>query len=128
MPWFMPKNSWKENMSDYRNSAGQVARDTRWTFFRFLWIGIAVVMVLFALGFGLRSAGIIGKTAVERKVFEQSYQRDASFKARIAIDEAALAQIESQLMHPSLDENTRFNLEAQASAARSRIDAAGRQQ
>ena len=115
-------------MSEYRAEAGRVARDTRWTFWRFLPIALIVIVVLCVVGFGLRSAGIIGKTAVEREVFEQSYQRTASFEARIATDEAALAAIEGQLLNPDLDENTRFNLEAQASAARVRISTARRLQ
>jgi hypothetical protein len=114
--------------NDYRKEAGQVARDARWTFWRFLPLFAGGLVLLAALFFGLRSAGLVGKTAVEREVFEQSYQRDASFKARIATDEAAIAQIEGQLINPNLDENTRFNLEAQASAARVRIDTARRQQ
>jgi len=39
-----------------------------------------------------------------------------------------LVEIEAQLKNPNLDENTRFNLEAQARAARVRINAAKAQQ
>jgi hypothetical protein len=111
-------------MNDYRSEAGQVARDTRWTVFRFLPIFVFVLIVLGGVGFVLNTGGIIGKTVVERVVFEESYQRSESFKARIATDTASLTEIERQLLNPNLDANTRFNLDAQAAAARVRIQTA----
>jgi len=110
--------------NEYRKGAGQVARDTRWTVFRFLPIFIIVVVLLGGLGFFLRSGGVIGRTVVDRVVFEKSYQRSEAFKAKIAMDEASIAQIQGQLLNPNLDENTRFNLNAQVSAARIRINTA----
>ncbi len=111
-------------MNEYRKEARQVAVDTRWTFFRFLPIFITSVVILAALGFGLRSLGYWGGTVVERKVFEQSYQRSEALKAQIAHEEAVLAEIERKLSNPGLDENTRFNLNAQASASRIRSSTA----
>lgn len=111
-------------MNDYRNEVGKLAQESRWTFFRFLPLFVGAVVVLFALGFGLRSLGLIGETVVERKVFEQSYQRSEALKSRIAIDKATLAEIAGKLSNPNLDKNTRFNLQAQASAARIRISTA----
>lgn len=108
----------------YRGEAGEVAREARWTFFRFMPLFISVVLFLFVLGFGLNSLGLFGKTVVERKVFENSYQRSESIKSQIATDEAALAEISRQLANPALDDSTRYNLEAQAMAARVRIAAA----
>lgn len=78
------------------------------------------------LGFALSSLGLFGRTVVERKVFENSYQRTESLKARIANDQAVLAEIQSKLSDPNLDKDTRRNLEAQASAARIRIETAKR--
>jgi len=73
-------------------------------------------------------AGIFATTVVERKVFENSYQRSEALKSQIATDEAVIAEIEQKLRNPNLDENTRFNLKAQASAARLRISTARRKQ
>ena len=87
-----------------------------------------VIVTVFAVGFTLNSLGYLGKTVVERKVFEQSYQRSEGIKAQIATDEAVLAEIERKLANPNLDETTRTNLEAQATAARVRIDIAKRRQ
>lgn len=115
-------------MSEYRNDARVVAKEARWTFWRFLPLILGAMVVLAMVGFGLRSAGLIGGTIVERKVFEQSYQRSEAFKARIATDEAVMAEIEGQLKNPKLDDGTRFNLEAQLSAARVRIATAKGQQ
>lgn len=112
----------------YREEARQVARDARWTFWRFIPLFVLVVVVLSGFGFVLHSAGLFGRTVVERNVFEQSYQRSEAMKARIATDEAALEEIEQKLRNPNLDENTRYNLEAQASATRMRISSARRMQ
>jgi hypothetical protein len=112
---------------DFRNEVRQAERDTRFTIFRFLPLFLVVLVILAGAGFGLRSLGIIGKTAVEREVFERSYQRSESLKARIATDQAVLAEIEGKLLNPNLDASTRFNLEAQASAARVRIRTAENQ-
>jgi hypothetical protein len=102
---------------DYRNDMKVV----RWTFWRILVLVVAAVVTLSAVGFALNSCGVLGNTIVERKVFENSYQRTAALKSQIAADEAVLAEIEEQLKNPGLDENTRYNLEAQAAAARIRI-------
>jgi len=82
---------------------------------------IIAVILLSGLGFVLNSCGVFGSTIVERKVFENSYQRTESLKSRIAIDEATLAEINIKLQNPNLDEDIRWNLKAQAAAARIRI-------
>jgi hypothetical protein len=87
-----------------------------------------IVVLLVAIGLGTRYLGLWGETRIERKVFEESYQRSEGLKAQIATDEAALVEIEAQLKNPGLDENTRYNLEAQARAARIRINTAKAQQ
>lgn len=116
-------------MSTYRDEMSDVARESSWTFFRFLPLIVIAVLIMAALFFGLRSAGLIGGTVVERVVFEQSYQRSEALKSQIATDEAVIMEIERKMMNPSLDEDTRFNLEAHLSAARVRIATAkGRQQ
>ena len=108
-------------MSEYRNEMREVARESRWTFFRFLPLLVGAIVILSAVGFALNSFGLIGKTVVEREVFERSFQRSEALKAQIATDEAVLAEISRKLANPNLDADTRYNLEAQASAARVRI-------
>jgi len=107
---------------DYRSDMKVV----RWTFWRILGLVVIAVVVLGAVGFGLRSLGVFGDTVVERKVFENSYQRVEALKSQIATDKAVLAEIEAKLRNPRLDEDTRYNLEAQATAARIRIKTAER--
>ncbi len=108
-------------MSEYRNEAREAIREGTWTFWYIFPRALLAIVVMAVIGFGLNSLGLIGKTAVEREVFEQSYQRSESIKAEIAMNEATLVEIERKLSNPNLDENTRHNLEAQASAARLRI-------
>lgn len=111
-------------MNEYRKEVSDIARETRWTFFTFLPISGAIVVIIALLGFGLNSLGLFGEVYVERKVFETSYQRQESLKAEIAANEAALAEIEANLANPNLDNNTRYNLKAQATAASIRIKTA----
>ena len=108
-------------MSDYRDDIREVEREARWTFWRFVPLIVIVMVVLSAVGFGLKSMGLIGQTVVEREVFEHSFQRSEALKSQIATDEAVLAEIERKLANPELDADTRHNLEAQAAAARVRI-------
>lgn len=96
--------------------------------FKLTMLLVMVILVLSIAGGVTRSMGLWGQTVVERKVFENSYQRSASLKAEIATNEATLQEINQKLMNPNLDENTRFNLEAQASAIRIRIATAKGQQ
>ena len=112
----------------YRDDVREIHRESRWTIWKLAPLALGVIVVMFVVGFGLKSLGLIGSTVVEREVFEQSYQRSSALKERIAVDEATLAEINTKLTNPNLDENTRFNLEAQASAARARIAAARSQQ
>lgn len=113
---------------DYREAARMAHREARWTFWKFLFLTIQIILVLAGIAFGLRSLGLWGGTAVEREVFEASYQRTESIRAQIATDEAVLVEIERKIANPELDAVTRTNMEAQAAAARVRIAAAkGRQ-
>lgn len=108
----------------YREGAREVHKEARWTFWKFLPLIIAILVVLGGLGVAMRSAGLLGSTIVERKVFENSYQRSESLKAQIANDEAVLTEIERNLARPDLDSETRGALEAQAAAARVRLSTA----
>ena len=83
--------------NDYRQSAGHAAREASWTFWRFLPISIAIIVILSAIGFGLNSAGLIGSTIVERVVFENSFQYKAGMAQRGAIMEANIAEIDALL-------------------------------
>jgi hypothetical protein len=97
-------------------------------FWRWFWVALVAITILSVLGFVTHSAGLFGRTVVERKVFENSYQRSESIKAQIAMDEATLVEIQAQLRNPDLTTTVRSNLEAQASATRMRLAAAkGRQ-
>ena len=110
-------------MNDFRKDMSEIAKDGSWTVFRFLPLFLLIVVVLFVVGFTLNSLDLFGRTVVERKVFENSYQRSEGLRSAIATDEAALAEIERQLSNSNLDTDTRTNLEAQAAAARLRIAA-----
>ena len=113
---------------NYREDVNTGVKETKWTFFKVLPLMLTIVVILSIIVFSLKSIGLIGGTVVERTVFEQSYQRSEALKSRIAMDTAILAEIEQKLLNPTLDENTRSNLNAQASAARIRIATARSQQ
>lgn len=89
------------------------------------WFWILMLLVITSIIFaGLKYMGVIGGTVVERVTFENSFQYSEAVKAQIANDEAVIAEIEGKLLNPNLDENTRYNLNAQVSAARVRISTA----
>lgn len=86
-----------------------------------------VLMLLIVSGViltGLNYAGIFGRTVMERKVFENSFQYSEARKSEIATFEAQLAEIDRKLMNSDLDGNTKVNLEAQASALRIQLNVA----
>lgn len=112
----------------YRDDARRVHKEARWTVWKFMLLFLGLVVFLSVVGFGLRSAGLLGGTVVERKVFENSYQRSESLKSQIAQDEAVLAEIDRKLENTTLEQSTIINLEAQAAAARIRIATAKGQQ
>lgn len=88
------------------------------------WIWVTVLMIVFsALSFILNATGIIGRTIVEREVFEQSYQYSEARKSAIATFTAQLAEIEARLADSSLDSPTRSSLNAQAASIRIQLNA-----
>ena len=113
-------------MNEYRKEAKQVLSDTWWTLPRVLAIVIVAVVVLAVVGFALNSAGLIGKTKVERAVFENSDQRIESIQTQIETLEAQQVEVKAQLRRTDLNESTKANLEAQAATLRVQIDAAKR--
>jgi hypothetical protein len=90
-----------------------------WWFFLLM----AVIFTGIALTI-MNYAGFIGKTAVERAVFENSYQYSKARKTEIATYEAQLAEIGSRLSSGEIDGSTRANLEAQRSALNIQLNVA----
>lgn len=113
---------------NYRDEVREGIKETRWTFFKIVPMFLLVTIFFSGLGFITHSLGLWGKTVMERKIFESSYQRSAALEAQIAVDESALAAINGQLRNPNLDSNTRFNLEAQRSAINVRLNTTRRLQ
>lgn len=93
-----------------------------WVWLVFLCVG---TMTVFA---GLNYVGLVGKTVVERKVFENSFQYSEARKTEIAIFEAQLVEVDRKLTNSDLTKTTRTNLEATASAIRVQLSAARRKQ
>ena len=88
-----------------------------------LWILALVVVTFIVLGF-LGYAGKFTGTAVERAVFEQSYQKQAGDRQRIATWKAQIAEVETRLSSMDADDQRRPGLEAQLSALRIQLRAA----
>lgn len=107
-------------MNDYRNQVDNAARETRWTFWRFLPIVLIIIAVLMAVGFGLKSMGMLGSTIVERKVFENSYQYHAGMAERAAILQANIFEIDTLL---STNPTNREELIGQRSVLRVQLNA-----
>lgn len=107
---------------EFREGFNKGMRETRWVFFRSLPLTLMIVFIFLAISAAISTLYMVGHTVVERKVFENSFQRTAGLKERLATDEAALVELRAKLSNPNLDQNTRTNLEAQAAAIRVRIE------
>jgi len=88
----------------------------------FYFVGLIVAsMIIFGT---LSSMGLIGKTIVERKVFENSFQYSEARKGEVAVFSAQLAEIDRALTSTSLTPRERTGLEGQAAAIRIQLAAA----
>jgi hypothetical protein len=106
-------------MSDYRKEFNEIHADMKWTLWKILPLFVALIVIVTGLGFGLRSIGLIGSTVVERKVFEQSYQRNEALRAEIAQQQATIQVLELQLVNASASEGVL--IQTQINAARIRL-------
>jgi hypothetical protein len=88
----------------YRDDVREGVRETRWTFGQILPTFLLIVVTLGGVGFALNSLGLIGGTIVERKVFENSYQRSEALKSEIAQQQAIISVLERQLSSASAEE------------------------
>lgn len=79
-----------------------------------LWVTLLSAISIVVL-FGLNAAGLFGRTILERKIFEQSYQRQTGQAERLATFQAQLSEINARLAG-QLPAQTRADLEAQKSA------------
>lgn len=102
---------------------GEKAEFGGWWIF-ILGLVIVSVVILGALGY----AGKFTGTVVERKVFEQSYQRSESYKERIATLEASLVELRAREQQPNLSDNTKAEIATQISAITAQLNAARSQQ
>ena len=81
------------------------------------WVRIVALTIATFLVFGgLNYLGVIGRTVVERKVFEQSYQRSEGLRQQIATYQAQLAELKSQLNNQNFNDGDRANIRAQISS------------
>ncbi len=111
-------------MNEYREDIGLGLKEARWTFFKGMPLFLMIVVFLAILGFILNSVGLFGRTVVERKVFENSFQYSEARKSEIATFEAKLSEINRKLSSENYDQATRTNLEAHASALRVQLSVA----
>ena len=87
---------------------------------KFMMCTLAIVILFSLIAFLLSSLGFLGRTVVEREVFENSYQKQSADKTRIAIYEAQLIELRSRL---ALDPNNQ-DLRDQVSMVEARARAA----
>jgi len=104
----------------YREDARKVRKETSWTFWSFLPIFFTVIVILSILAFALNSAGMFGRTVVERVIFENSFQYKQGMAQRGAILEANIAEIDMLL---NSNPENRQDLINQKSVLRSQLRA-----
>lgn len=87
------------------------------------WVWVLFLTVISALTFFTLSAvGLIGQTAIQREVFEQSYQRSAAEDAKLATFKAERIAIQAQLRRSDLGPSLRADYEAQLAAINFQIN------
>lgn len=78
------------------------------------WIWILFLLIASGITLsGLSYLGLFGRTIVERKVFENSYQKKEADKTANTVYSAQLAQLRAKLNNPNLDAGTRAEIKAQ---------------
>lgn len=82
------------------------------------WVVLLATVTIVAVT-GLSYAGVIGRTVVEREVFEQSFQYTAARRAEIATYEAQIASLEVQ--ERTADERAAREIASQLAAIRIRL-------
>ena len=69
------------------------------------WVWLVILILASSIIFGIASyAGMFSKTIVERKIFENSFQYSEARKTELAAFKAQLAEINSKLSSPSIDD------------------------
>ncbi len=87
--------------------------------FSVFWMVILLLTVIsFPVFWSLNAAGILGTTIIEREVFRNSYQYQASQESKQNTIAAQLVEIEHMLADKNLDPGLRRELEAKARALR----------
>ena len=81
-----------------------------------LWISVIILMLMIIFG-AARSIGLIGQTAVENAIFQNSYQKQSADKKAKNVFAAQLAEIDYQLAHET-DEDTIYQLKKQQAMLR----------
>lgn len=82
-----------------------------WWFFT---LGLLIISGLVFVS--LNYLGIIGETIVERKVFENSYQKHEADKTAKTTYRAQLSSLRARLNNPNIDEKTKNEIQAQINA------------
>ena len=83
------------------------------------WVWVVVLLAGTVVVFsGLRYVGLVGQTVVERKVFEQSYQKKSADQDAISTYQAQIAVLQGKLNNPDIDAGTKAEIRAQIDAIR----------
>jgi len=81
------------------------------------WVWILVLLIFTAVVFTcLDYVGIIGRTVVERKVFEQSYQKRASDEDALSTYDSQISILQRRLRKEGLTQDEREEIQAQIDA------------
>lgn len=77
-------------MNQYRKEAKDFIGESYWT----IWKVLPLIVLLFAILFGLRSLGLIGGKIVERQVLVNSHQYIEGMEQRAGVLKANIAEID----------------------------------
>ncbi|MFH1777586.1 MAG: hypothetical protein ABH952_08540 [Candidatus Omnitrophota bacterium] len=88
--------------------------ETEKKYFGSWWVWVTFLTIITVIIFtGLSYFGIIGKTIVERKVFERSYQKRAADEDALSTYDAQIAVLQRRLRARDITEDERSEIQAQ---------------
>ena len=88
-------------MSDYRVAARTVRREAWWTLWQFWTLLVVGILIVVAIGWGLKRAGIIGMN-IDREVVQQSQQYVESKQAKLQNTYSEYMDLETRRAEASL--------------------------
>lgn len=103
-------------MSGYRDEARTAVKETYWT----MWKVVPIILIIVAIGFGVKSLGLVGGKMVERQVLVNSHQYIEGMDQRAGVLKANIAELDVMI---SMGDGNRDELMGQKRVLKAQLSA-----